>query len=67
MAGDNVFAFTAPGIYYPEFVSVNAVEDSIEFIVRSPANPISATCGSTAMARIPRAQARELAEKLMKL
>jgi len=32
----NIFAYTAPGAIYPEFVSVNDIDGQIEITVRSP-------------------------------
>ncbi|VVB52201.1 Uncharacterised protein [uncultured archaeon] len=49
----HLYAFTAPGCTYPPFISLNAVEDGVEFTVRSPATS-DGKCGDTATIKLSR-------------
>lgn len=51
----NLFAYTAPGSVYPEFISVNVDKPAgtVTVHVRSPANA-DGTCGTTASVMLPR-------------
>lgn len=61
----NVFAHTAPGSHYPEFVSVNEhVDGTISVIVRSPRE--GDACGAMAQSTLDRAKARELGLALIR-
>lgn len=66
MPGDNIFAFTAPGLS-PEFISVNTEGDAVEFIVRSPTFAPGESYGDTASTKLTLEQARELGRKLAAL
>lgn len=58
----NIFAYTAPGTDFPEFVSVNATDDKgVDIILRSP----KAIGGGTAQVALTRDQARDLYVALM--
>ena len=52
MTRRNIFAHTAPGTNYPEFVSINLEEDgTISVTVRNPAKP-DGSCGEIAMVKL---------------
>ena len=69
---DNLFAYTAPGASYPEFVSLNVENGTVSLTVRSPAtfdvmqsdNPPLAVCGPTAKASLPLGQLISLRDAL---
>jgi hypothetical protein len=63
----NLFAFTAPGTTYPEFISVNTEDGSnvVEITVREKAK-LDGACGQTATISISRHQALELASALLR-
>ena len=58
----NVFAFTAPGTNYPEYISVNETEDPDKFTidVRSPRKE-DGSCGDTSRVTLTMQQMDELA------
>jgi hypothetical protein len=59
----NIFAYTAPGSNYPEFVSLNQQADgSITLSVRGPA--IVAACGPQAEVTLPRRELLNLFDAL---
>ena len=75
-AWSGIFAHTASGATYPEFVSVNQKPDgSVTVSVRSPAtfdvmqsdDPPLAVCGATAEATLPREQIDSLIQGLLTL
>lgn len=47
MERTNVYAYTAPGSNYPEYISINRTSDGMEITVRSHAKQDGA-CGDTA-------------------
>lgn len=61
----NLFAYTSPGVNYPEFISVNKVGDEVEFLVRTAAWG-DGTCGSVSSIRLNAKQVAELSEALRK-
>jgi hypothetical protein len=63
MERDNIFAYTAPGGHYPEYISVNAEGGVLEITVRSAAGA-DGTCGPTASIKLTAAQELELFFKL---
>lgn len=72
----NLFAYTAPGATYPEFVSVNEHQDGrVTIDVRSPPtfdvmqsdNPPLAVCGPTSQMTLPRDRVQELVQGLLSL
>lgn len=63
MKHSNIFAYTAPGIVYPPFISVNHRDDMIEVTIRN--EPFGENCGSMAAIKLTVDQAKELASKLL--
>lgn len=59
----NLFAYTAPGCNYPEFISVNREVNQTEVIVRSAAWG-DGTCGNTASIKLTPEQVTEPIESL---
>jgi hypothetical protein len=60
----NLFAYTAPGSSYPEFISVNREPSGgLNIIVRSPSNA-DGTCGNTAFITLTPQQECDLTEAL---
>lgn len=59
----NIFAYTAPGANYPEFLSINLVEGgSVELTVRSPAK--DGVCGNAATVTLSPKEFYQLASRL---
>lgn len=72
----NIFAYTAPGSNYPEFLSINKQDDgTITIDVRSPPSfdvmqsdhPPLAVCGPAVRMPLPRDQVAALIAALQKL
>lgn len=63
----NVYAHTAPGASYPEYISVNETDDPNLFtiVVRSPAKP-DGSCGDAAQITLTMAQTEELAGAIIR-
>lgn len=59
---NSIFAFTASGTCYPEFISVNIEDGKVSVIVRSKAD--GSNCGSTAEIELGPKEVRELARTL---
>jgi hypothetical protein len=62
----NIYAYTAVKSPYPEYISVNEVEDGISFIVRSPIESFGSE-GKTAMIRLSCDEARDMLYALEKV
>lgn len=63
MEKENIYAYTAPGCNYPEFVSVNREENGdVKLIVRG--KPKDGKCGETVSITIDGHQALLLADAL---
>lgn len=67
----NIYAYTALGFVFPEYVSVNTHhKTTLEISVRSPPRVDSirqnAFCGSTGSVTLTRVQAQELANNILK-
>lgn len=61
----NIFARTAPGGSYPQYVSVNETSvAAVEVTVRSPAGA-DGCCGATAAAVLSKDEALELARSIL--
>lgn len=61
---DNMFAYTAPGGTYPEYISVNIDDEQrVTVIVRSAAKPDGA-CGDTSQITLSHEQLSALANRL---
>jgi hypothetical protein len=60
----NIFAHTAPGSSYPEFLSVNEQDGNIEVTVRSPAS--GDVEGTQATMTLPRDAAKELYRSMLR-
>ena len=60
----NIYAYTAPGTNYPEFISVNMLGDEVEIIVRTAAWG-DGTCGNTASIRLSKNRALDLSAALL--
>lgn len=60
---DNIFAYTAPGCNYPEFVSVNIRDGKVVLTARAAAKADGA-CGDTVDVDLPPQVVREMARKL---
>lgn len=59
----NIYAYTAPGSSYPEYLSVNVNEDStVEITVRSKRNGVVA-CGDTATIKLTGAEFAKFASR----
>lgn len=58
----NIFAYTAPGANYPEYVSVNRRSEEIYITVRSPAK--EGAEGATAEMRLPYTELDDLIRAL---
>jgi hypothetical protein len=61
----SVFAYTAPGSEYPEYLSVNLNEGAVEITVRGPKQPASrpvqwVSSGASATMTLPRNEIEEL-------
>lgn len=69
----NVFAYTAPGALYPEYVSINETDGKLQLTVRSPFKPAGAgpipwdRPGDVACATVPWEFLPGLIERLQKL
>jgi len=63
----NVHAFTAPGVAYPEYISVNETDDPDKFTitVRSPAKKDGA-CGDSATITLTMVQVNLLAADMLR-
>lgn len=63
----NVYAHTAPGASYPEYISVNETDDPNLFTVsvRSPAGD-DGSCGDTAQITLTMQQMEELAGAIIR-
>lgn len=67
----NIFAFTAPGAEYPEYLSINDVDGKVEITVRGPRKPPTedrpyVQCGDCGCMTIPRSELIALATALLK-
>lgn len=60
-----IYAHTAPGSNYPEYLSINDVNGEIKVTVRSPAT--GNECGAGATMTLPRDQIPALVERLLSL
>lgn len=68
----NVFAYTAPGADYPEYLSLNVVDGKVLLTVRGPKRAPGVggndkpfdMAGSEAVIELPRAEVLQLADKL---
>jgi hypothetical protein len=59
----NIFAYTAPGGNYPEYISVNTDDEkNVMFTVRGPAK--NGVCGDTACVLLSQEQVQSLARQL---
>ena len=65
---ENIYAHTASGTDYPEFISVNETDDpeTITVLVRSPRKEDGA-CGDTAQIALTMGQADELAGAVLRV
>jgi hypothetical protein len=67
----NIFAWTAPGAHYPEFVSINEQDDgSITIDVRGPKRPPDKDhpyeqCGETVRMTLPTREVANMARALV--
>jgi hypothetical protein len=62
----NLTAYTAPGVNYPEYISVNLAmnsDDEVEFTVRSKTKA-DGSCGDTASIKVDISQFRKIARDL---
>jgi hypothetical protein len=55
MNDKNIAAYTAPGVTYPGYVSINERGNQVEVTVRSPASP-TGECGLTSAVSMDRDQ-----------
>jgi hypothetical protein len=63
MPPENIYACTAPGADFPEYVSLNRSDAGMTVSVRSP-KKADGSPGDTAMATLDREQAKALAHAL---
>jgi hypothetical protein len=59
----NLFAYTAPGVNYPEYISINFEDGHLSVTVRNPAKE-DGSCGETASVTLPVGESNILADAI---